>query len=181
MNNKNLIGALAAMSILATGVPAVAGNQGHNGKFYDYARVVDVQPIYRTVRITTPRRECWDEERYTYDDSGYRSATPVIIGGLIGGAIGHQIGKGRGRDAATVAGALLGGSIARDAQRQNETGRYARRHEETVCNTYQDVSEEQRLEGYRVTYRYKGHTYTARMDHDPGDRVRVRVKVVLAE
>ncbi|HSH28327.1 MAG TPA: glycine zipper 2TM domain-containing protein [Thiohalobacter sp.] len=45
---------------------------------------------------------------------GYRSATPMIVGGIIGGVLGNEMGKGRGRDAATVAGVLLGGSIGRD-------------------------------------------------------------------
>ena len=31
---------------------------------YDYARVVDVDPIYRHVRVSMPRRECWNETRY---------------------------------------------------------------------------------------------------------------------
>src|SRR4051812_48770836 len=30
---------------------------------YDYARVVDVQPLTRRVRVTAPQRECWDETR----------------------------------------------------------------------------------------------------------------------
>ena len=29
--------------------------------------------------------------------------------------------------------------------------------------------------GYEVTYRYGGREYTTRMDHDPGERMRVRV------
>jgi hypothetical protein len=32
-----------------------------------------------------------------------------------------------------------------------------------------------RVLGYEVTYRYGGREYTTRMDHDPGDRMRVRV------
>ena len=36
---------------------------------YDYAKVVDVEPLRRSVRVTTPVRECWDETRY--DDRGY--------------------------------------------------------------------------------------------------------------
>ena len=29
--------------------------------------------------------------------------------------------------------------------------------------------------GYEVTYLYDGREYTTRMDHDPGNRMRVRV------
>ncbi len=48
---------------------------------YDYARVVDVQPLITRVRVTTPQRECWDETRV--DERGYgdgvfcRAALPV--------------------------------------------------------------------------------------------------------
>src|SRR5262245_39579026 len=74
---------------------------------YDYAKVVDVEPLRTRVRVTTPVRECWDETRY--DDRGYgngprTNAGGALLGAVIGGVIGHQIGSGRGRDAATAAG-----------------------------------------------------------------------------
>ncbi len=52
-----------------------------------------------------------------YSNHEYRSATPVILGGIIGGVIGSEMGKGRGKDAATAAGVILGGSIGRDLSR----------------------------------------------------------------
>ncbi|HKJ07546.1 MAG TPA: glycine zipper 2TM domain-containing protein [Gammaproteobacteria bacterium] len=48
----------------------------------------------------------------------YRSATPTVVGGIIGGLIGHQMGQGRGKDVATIAGVILGGSIGRDVAHQ---------------------------------------------------------------
>src|SRR5690242_1430816 len=33
---------------------------------YDYARVVDVDPIVRHVAIDSPQRECWSEDRQVY-------------------------------------------------------------------------------------------------------------------
>lgn len=63
-----------------------------------------------------PPRDYRDEQPYypPQRSGAYRSATPMIVGGIIGGVLGHQVGKGHGRDAATVAGAILGGSIGRD-------------------------------------------------------------------
>lgn len=64
-----------------------------------------------------PPRDYRDEQPYypPQRSSGeYRSATPMIVGGIIGGVLGHQVGKGRGRDVATVAGTILGGSVGRD-------------------------------------------------------------------
>src|SRR5687767_14832755 len=94
-------------------------NRGHHAE-YDYARVVDVDPIYRQVRVSVPRRECWNETRYEevrYSRdrrSEHRAAGPMILGGVIGAAIGNQIGSGDGRRAATVAGAIIGSAVGHD-------------------------------------------------------------------
>jgi uncharacterized protein YcfJ len=80
-------------------------------------RVVVVErPVYvEQVRYEEPPRYYRDEPAYYPPATGeYRSATPMIVGGIIGGVLGNQMGKGRGKDAATVAGVLLGGSIGRD-------------------------------------------------------------------
>jgi hypothetical protein len=43
------------------------------------------------------------------------------------------------------------------------------------CRTTTNYRDTDRVLGYEVTYRYNGREYTTRMDHDPGDRMRVRV------
>ena len=43
------------------------------------------------------------------------------------------------------------------------------------CRTVTNWRDTDRVLGYEVTYRYGGREYTTRMDHDPGDRLRVRV------
>lgn len=43
------------------------------------------------------------------------------------------------------------------------------------CRTETNFRSTDRVLGYEVTYRYGGREYTTRMDHDPGDRMRVRV------
>ena len=43
------------------------------------------------------------------------------------------------------------------------------------CRTETSYRDTDRVLGYEVTYRYGGREYTTRMDHDPGDRMRVRV------
>ena len=175
---------LAGLGLVAS--TAFAGPR-HHGGFTDTARVVSVEPIYRTVRISTPRRECWTEqvpvEEY-FDDDEYYSYTPMILGGIIGGVIGSEMGKGRGRDAAILVGTVLGGSIGRDIATRSRTqgGETVTRYETREhCRTVDEYHEEERLEGYRVTYRYRGHEFVTRMDHDPGRRLKVRVQVVPAE
>lgn len=80
-------------------------------------RVVVVErPVYEEARYYDEPRYYRDDEpvRYPPASGDYRSATPMIVGGIIGGVLGNQVGKGRGKDVATVAGAILGGSIGRD-------------------------------------------------------------------
>lgn len=178
MNTRNIALSLALGAALSS-TPALAeGYRGYSdaGR-YDYAPVVDVQPLYRTVTVSTPRQECWDEPVNRYQVGAGDSYTPTIIGGIVGGVVGNQFGKGTGRDVATVAGALLGGSIGRDLGYRSGGGQYYS-DVERRCRTVNDSHTEQRVEGYNVTYRYGGRTYTTRTDYDPGRQIKVRVDVV---
>jgi uncharacterized protein YcfJ len=164
---------------LGNPVFAAGGYGGYAHKYIDYAKVVHVQPVYRVVQVNKPRRECWREKVVHHHKTG-DAGTRTILGGIIGGAIGNRFGKGHGRHAATIAGALLGGSIARDMSKTSYAGKsYV--ESRRVCSFRDHYVEEEQLDGYRVTYRYKGQTYTTHMDHQPGKRVRVKVKVALAE
>ncbi|MDN3516271.1 glycine zipper 2TM domain-containing protein [Aquisalimonas lutea] len=152
------------------------GFRSESRRYSDYARVVEVQPVYREVRVSQPRRECHDERVVHRHREGPGEAGSAIIGGIVGGIIGHQIGDGRGRDAATaigaVAGTAAGSHFARSRGRTVERTGY-----ETVCRTVDEVHYEERVDGYDVTYRYDGREYTTRMNEDPGRHIRVRVGV----
>jgi uncharacterized protein YcfJ len=149
---------------------------------YEYAPVTHVQPIVRQVSVETPHRECYDEARYV--ESRPRISDPAVggrtlLGGIIGGVIGHQFGSGRGRDAATIAGAAIGAGVGYDAaSRRSPSVR-----EEIVqrCDVRYEKRYEERIDGYRVTYEYNGREYTTRLPYDPGERIRVRVAVAVAE
>ena len=54
------------------------------------------------------RQECWVEDVPVNTAPQGRSNTGFVIGSVAGGIIGNQVGGGRGRDAATLAGAVLG-------------------------------------------------------------------------
>lgn len=160
---------------------------------YVTARVERVEPIIRTVRVSEPRRECWDETyvetepshrgRYDRGYRGYRdyrgadAGGSALLGGLIGGVIGHQFGNGNGRDAATVAGALIGASVAHERALYRAGPRTVVEHSRTRtrCADRYDEREEERVTGYRVTYYYDGLRYVTRMDRDPGSTVRVAI------
>lgn len=174
---------ISIVAVVITFIPvAQAGHKGHKSKratFYDRAPVIDVEPIKRTVRVSVPERECWEEEvhysRPAIDAAD--AARNVFIGGVIGGVIGHQFGRGRGKDAATLAGTLIGASVA-----HGHTKRKARGHEYSVayeehCRVVNQYHTEERIDGYWVTYRYQGELFTIRMPYDPGDWIQVRVQV----
>ena len=181
-------GLLLAGSVLADHEPGVR---------YEEAQVLDIEPIVRQVRVERPRRECWDEEVYDerpvrnygrYGAPGRRAGTagPTIAGGIIGGVIGRQFGSGKGRDAMTLVGTLVGASIANDraqARRYGNRGyrdagyEYERRPVTVErCRVDTETFSEERVEGYNVTYAYQGEEYTMRMDEPPrGDTIRLRV------
>ena len=157
--------------------PTLAGHQ-RQAPVYDYAKVVDVKPLMKTVRVEQPHKECWTEyeTQSRYTEPRRKSYTPEIFGALVGAAIGREFGHGRGRHVGAVAGAVLGGSIARDAK-------HKQRHRTPSavpverCEVQSEYYDEERVTGYLVKYRYRGNTYTTHMDHDPGDQIRVRVNV----
>ena len=144
---------------------------------YDYARVVDVLPLRRRIRVSEPVRECWEEVGYANDgplSSDHIGST--LVGALIGGALGNQVGDGRGRQVARAAGAIIGGAVGHNVSRERR-GRGGREYVYERCETrYRDRWEE-RIDGYEVTYVYGGRRYVTEMPYDPGDRIRVRVDV----
>ncbi|MEL7448229.1 MAG: glycine zipper 2TM domain-containing protein [Pseudomonadota bacterium] len=177
MNSKALVG-VAGLVAAAMAAPALAGGHHRSNSDYDFARVVDVDPVVRYVTVTTPRRECWEEEVAVRTRPRHGSGVATVAGGIIGAVVGRQVGDGSGRTAATVVGTLLGSAIGRDIARDR-----AERHTpvrfETVehCRTVEERHQEQRIEGYRVTYVYNGREYTTRMDEHPGEDIRIRVSV----
>ena len=86
---------------------------------------------------------------------GSTSGGGAIVGGIIGGVVGHQFGSGRGKPAATIAGAAGGALIGNEVEKnRNATDR---------------VELRVRLDsGTRVTY-----TQENPRDFQTGDRVRI--------
>ena len=143
---KTMLSAIIATTMSVMANPAVASDRRvATERFTEYAKVIDVQPIYSQVKVREPRRECWTEQqehlvgyeqaprqqRYRSSESSSRHSTgSVIAGSLIGGVIGNQLGRGHSsgsRTRATVAGAILGGAIGSESGRQ--VSRH-RRHQE---------------------------------------------------
>ena len=160
---------------------------------FDFARVVDSQPVFREVRINEPRQVCWNEPvRYVEPGRpGYvRAGNPgsAVLGGIIGGVLGNQIGSGDGRRAATAAGVLIGAAVGAEQGRRNyPPTHYAPQpareivQDQQVCEWRDDFRVEQELIGYDVTYDYNGYIGQTRMAQAPGQEIRVRVAVEPAD
>lgn len=149
---------------------------------YVYAPVVDVEPVIRWVTVERPRTECWQETVYQPHPANkpFRVAGPTIAGGLIGGVIGHQFGSGSGQDAMTLIGSVVGSALANERAVRNayRHGVYQVRGQPVErCEVITERHQEERIEGYRVTYEYEGRHYTMRTQRPPGERVRLRVSV----
>jgi len=179
MNNKMKFIMIAALASLSFSAYAEKRIHHTSNSFTDYARVTDVQPIYRTVQVSHPQRECWDEEVAYRPSSSHedKTALGMIVGGALGGALGHNL---HHSDTAKLAGAVIGSAVGYDATRDSrhrQRDDYPRRDYERRCHTVKDYQTKRRVDGYRVSYRYHGNHYTTRMNHDPGERVKIRVSV----
>lgn len=147
---------------------------------YDYAKVIEVRPVYREVQVSNPIKECWDEPViHTNRGTGHKSASGMAVGGILGGIIGHQVGKGDGRKLATAVGTIIGAQIGHDAVNgrtqmapQNSYTEYQQK-----CGIRHQVSYEEVLDGYHVTYRYRGERYQIQMPYDPGKRIKLRIQI----
>lgn len=169
---KTLSKALITTCLMLSAMPALAN---HGGANVAWAKVLDAQPVYESIRYPVKQERCWDEEVWRREPAA-RSATPVILGSIIGGVIGNQFGGGSGNVALTAAGAMLGGSIAADAsQRKHPDNYYPVTEQRCAMETRWQVEEQ--IVAWDVTYRYQGEVYQTRMKDQPGKRIRVRVDV----
>lgn len=108
--NKSMLAGIGIGVVAALGVAAVASMNVFD-RSPQYAQVLSATPIKETLK--NPRQECRNvtltHRRAVQDE--HRIAGSVL-GAVAGGVLGHQFGGGRGRDIATVAGALAGDTAA---------------------------------------------------------------------
>ena len=111
---------------------------------------------------------CWIE--HTPGTEPERSDASVgrgLLGAVIGGVLGHQVGGGRGKDIATVGGAVAGAAIGANSGREYSQGTPAtdvRRCKEVASTapTHWDVG-----------YDFRGTHHQIQMNEEPGRTVTV--------
>ncbi len=151
--------------------------------FHDTARVRTVNPQYENVVV--PRNECtnqWVTEPQPVASS--RNYGGLALGGIAGAALGNQIGGGRGRQAATAVGAVVGALAGEHLAHQNGLGGYPQaaplqQRQVQTCRTVNDT--QSRLTGYQVEYEYRGQIYSTVTRENPGRTLPVRVSVAPVE
>lgn len=157
---------------------AIYGRESVN---YGYADVLRVDPVYETVRYREPREECFDQPVQIRERGGGDPTGGTVLGAIIGGVVGNQVGGGDGRKAATAAGAIIGGAIGRNVDKNNGGPDRIYETSERRCRIVEVEREDRRIAGYDVEYRYKGDVFVSRLEHDPGNKLRVRVAISPAD
>jgi len=168
-------------------------HNSRNHVSYDYAKVMNVNPVYETYKVNHPVEHCYDERVPVSNKTAKRngSYTNEIIGGVIGAAVGNRVGKrggGSARDVATVVGAVLGASVANDIEKRGSRNRSNQRSEhyshnntayKTVqyCELQDSYTTKREVVGYDVAYRYNGQVYHTNLERHPGQKIRVQVAV----
>lgn len=134
----------------------------------DWARVIDSRPVYAN---NGRREECWSNKDNRYEerhDQANHKPVGTAAGAVVGGVVGHQFDNGSA--GATLGGALIGGLIGNRVAREHDEGK----DQDLDTNRCRVVAEgDQQLQGYETRYEFRGREYTAMLQNQPGERVRV--------
>ncbi len=119
--------------------------------------------------VGPPEQRCWVERQQVVQNSGGGPNVPgAVIGGVLGGILGHQIGEGRGRDVATVGGAVAGAAIG-----GNVPGGGAPVVSTQDVQRCADVPSSSAVDYYDVTYAFNGIEHHVQMTAPPGRTILV--------
>jgi len=196
MNSKIRLSSttLIAVTLLATMATAEAGHResrpghndnGHASHYRDSAKVIDVEPIISWRQVEVQRRVCKPRRRHHDDYSDNRGngdngdyLVPTVLGGVVGGVIGSQVDDRGARVATTAAGSAVGAIVGYGLSQvgYQQVGHRHHRHGRH-CRTVTEYERRRHVDGYRVTYRYRGHQFVTRTTEYPGRRIPVRVKL----
>jgi len=189
--------AALALGLSSFSSQLIAAEQPRNNKRHvEYARVLNVQPVYREIQVREPRQECWTEQEQHI--VGYQNRSPRHSNSRRAGP-NRQASQGprnfyrnQNRTGATVVGAIIGSAIGNESHyqgsriRDNRRG-YGNSRGQTLpiyetrnvqrCKQVVDTRTDSQLQHYRVTYEHLGRQYVTQTQRDPGNRIEVQVSV----
>ncbi len=125
---------------------------------YAYAQVLRVVPVHRDIQVIQRREDCDSVDRSQPAESA--AAAPSRRGG--------------------VGGVFQAGFAAPATSLASRPDTTTVDDEPAGCPVVEEPVTITRHEGYDVEYRYRGEVFVSRLDHDPGDRLRIRVAVAPA-
>jgi len=137
---------------------------------YDYRRRPHEQ-VYEadvtSVRAVMGREDqrCWVEQEQVEGGRGPRNVTGGGVGGIIGAVLGHQVGGGRGKDLATVGGAVVGAAIGSNQGRGSS--------DEIRDVQHCDAAVQTEPEYWDVEYEFRNVDHRIQMSAPPGDWIYV--------
>ncbi len=174
----------------------------HVEPLYRYVKIKEPQRICRPVnhhRTYDRPRDYRPHNHHRSNRSHGRANGDVFVAGVIGGAIGHELSRsinGRPSAGATIAGAVIGSALASGSHASDHRPRYSehnvshrhnsrhnsdrhdyRHNNRQHCTRTVHTRTERKRDGYKVTYRYRGHQYHTRTRQHPGNRLPITVTI----
>jgi uncharacterized protein YcfJ len=132
-------------------------------------RVYEAEVIAVRAVVGPPEQRCWVEHGQAVQDRNEGNILGGVTGAVIGGILGHQVGGGRGKDLATVGGAVAGGAVGMNIARDRQ-GQPAYTQDVQRCK---EVPSRAEPEYWDVTYAFRGREHQVQMATRPGTTVKV--------
>ena len=109
-----------------------------------------------------PKQRCWIEAEQVVQT--FAPDPSMLAGTVLGGVIGHQFGGGRGKDLATIGGAVAGAAVGANVAAVNARGQVV-----VTRNVKKCMNEPQTTPAYwDVTYEFRGRQHHVQMLNQPG-------------
>ena len=125
MNLRTSISIVILLTLGATISAPVAAHSRHHSTGYwadeSSHPTLHYHDHRRRVRTPVARQHCWEVPIHGAHHSDAELGG-VLAGAVIGGLVGREFGKGRGRELATVSGALIGAELGRRPWRLTPNG-----------------------------------------------------------
>ena len=144
------------------GRPAVMGSAPYDPRRRNNEALFEANVTAVRAVVGTPEQRCWVDRDQVAQEPSRSNIAGGLIGAVIGGILGHQVGDGRGRDLATVGGAVAGGAIGASVGRD---GQPVATQDVQRCT---NVPSQARADLWDVTYTFRGQEHRVQMTTPPG-------------